>query len=91
MVQVLLVYANAANGSTMAMESRTSEFEGIVSRPAQRALEAAGFRTLEELTHVSEQQLLALHGFGPKGIRTLNAELARRGEAIGSAIPGDGK
>lgn len=63
-----------------------SEFVGIVSRPAQRALEAAGYRKLEELTHVSEEDLLSLHGFGPKGIRMLNTELARRGASIGSAI-----
>jgi hypothetical protein len=44
---------------------------------------------LDELTHVSEKDLLALHGFGPNGIRMLNAELARRGQAIGSALPQD--
>ena len=52
-----------------------------MSRPAQRALEGAGYATLEELTHVSEEDLLALHGFGPKGIRMLNAELEKRGKA----------
>ncbi|MDQ2652459.1 MAG: DNA-binding protein [Chloroflexota bacterium] len=62
-----------------------SEFAGIVSRPAQRALEAAGYSRLEELPHVSEKELLALHGFGPKGIRMLNAELAKRNQAVGSA------
>lgn len=66
-----------------------SEFTGVVGRPAQRALEAAGYRKLDELTHVSEKDLLALHGFGPNGIRMLNAELARRGQAIGSALPQD--
>jgi DNA-directed RNA polymerase alpha subunit len=70
----------------MTEEEATSEFAGIVSRPAQRALEAAGYARLEELAHVSEKDLLALHGFGPKGIRMLNAELARRGLAIGSAL-----
>lgn len=64
----------------------TSEFVGLTSRPAVSALEAAGYSRLEELTRVSEKELLALHGFGPKGIRMLNAELAKQGKAIGSAL-----
>jgi DNA-directed RNA polymerase alpha subunit len=63
-----------------------SEFGGIVSRPAQRALEGAGYATLEELIHVSEEDLLVLHSFGPKGIRMLNAELEKRGKSVGSAL-----
>ena len=74
----------------MAEEGEESPFAGIVSRPAQRALAAAGYTTLEELTHVTEEDLLALHGFGPKGIRTLNEQLAKRGQAIGSALQQDG-
>ena len=73
----------------MANDSGNSEFGGIVSGPARRALEAAGYSKLEELTHVSERDLLALHGFGPKGIRMLNAELAKRGQAVGSALRND--
>ena len=75
----------------MSNDRDESEFAGVVSRPAQRALEAAGFTSLEELTHVSEKDLLALHGFGPKGIRMLNAVLARDGQAIGSALRQDTK
>ena len=75
----------------MTNDSGDSEFAGVVSRPAQRALEAAGYTRLEELTHVSEKHLLTLHGFGPKGIRMLNAELAKRGEAIGSALEPDSR
>jgi hypothetical protein len=70
----------------MSEASSDSEFGGIVSRPAQRALEAAGYSKLEELTYVREEDLLALHGFGPKGIRMLNAELCKGGKAVGSAL-----
>lgn len=73
----------------MTNDSGDSEFAGLVSRPAQRALEAAGYTRLAELTHVTEKDLLALHGFGPKGIHMLNAELARRNQAIGSALSRD--
>ena len=69
---------------------QTSEFEGLTSRPAVRALKAAGYVRLDDLTRVTEMDLLALHGMGPKGIRMLNAELAKRGQAIGSALQHQG-
>jgi hypothetical protein len=65
---------------------QTSEFVGLTGRPAERALENAGYTHLDDLTRVTEKELLSLHGIGPKGIRMLNAELARRGLAIGSAL-----
>jgi DNA-directed RNA polymerase alpha subunit len=67
-------------------KEKTSEFVGLTSRPAVRALEAAGYTRLEDLTQVTEKELLALHGMGPKAIRMLNAELAKRGQAIGSEL-----
>ncbi len=39
--------------------------------PATRGLTDAGFRTLDDLTGISERVLLALHGVGPKAIKTL--------------------
>ena len=38
------------------------------SAPAQRALESAGITTLEQLTKVTEEELLQLHGMGQKSI-----------------------
>ena len=64
----------------------SSEFVGLTSRPAVTALENAGYSRLDELTRVTEQELLALHGMGPKAIRMLNEQLAGRGQAIGSAL-----
>jgi hypothetical protein len=46
-----------------------------IGRPATRALELAGITTLEAVAERSERELLALHGFGPKAIRLLKAEL----------------
>ena len=42
-----------------------------LSEPSQRALAEAGILTLEDLTSWSTRDLLALHGVGPKTIRTL--------------------
>lgn len=49
--------------------------EGI-GRPAQRALAAAGYDRLDQLTRVSEAELLKLHGVGPKALGLLRSALA---------------
>ena len=55
------------------------EFPRGVSKPARRALAAAGITRLEQVAGRSEAELLALHGFGPKAIRVLREALAGRG------------
>ena len=49
------------------------------SNPAKRALGKAGYQSLKDLEGASEKELLALHGFGPKGIRILREALAAAG------------
>jgi hypothetical protein len=53
-----------------------------LSKPAWRALTGAGYWRLEQLTAVRAEELLALHGMGPKGIRQLREALAARGLAL---------
>jgi DNA-directed RNA polymerase alpha subunit len=50
-----------------------------IGRPALRALRAAGVDRLSEVARRREEELLALHGVGPKAVRLLRAELAERG------------
>lgn len=50
-----------------------------IGAPATRALAAIGVGTLEEAGGLTESELLALHGVGPKAIRILGDELASRG------------
>jgi len=50
-----------------------------ISQPAHRALKNAGIETLEQLTQYKEEELLALHGFGPKALGTLKSILAENG------------
>lgn len=50
-----------------------------ISQPAHRALQSAGIETLEQLTQFSENELLALHGFGPKALGILKNILAEQG------------
>lgn len=49
-----------------------------LSKPAQRALLSFGITSYDEVIQYSEQDLLSLHGFGPKGLRLLKEELNRQ-------------
>lgn len=50
-----------------------------LSKPARRALAARGVTRLGQLTRLTEAELRALHGMGPKGLPTLRAALAAQG------------
>jgi predicted Fe-Mo cluster-binding NifX family protein len=53
------------------MPESSTPIPTAVGRPATRAFEGAGYRTLEDLAGRSEKELLALHGVGPRAIRIL--------------------
>jgi ERCC4-type nuclease len=55
------------------------EFPRGVARPALRALFAAGLTSLESLARVSEAELAALHGMGPKAVSLLRSALRDKG------------
>ena len=50
-----------------------------IGAPATRALEAAGYSRLEQLTKVSEAELGQLHGMGPKALGILRETLKVKG------------
>jgi DNA-directed RNA polymerase alpha subunit len=53
-----------------------------VAKPAARALSQAGFTNLEQLTNISEKELLELHGMGPNAVERIKAALADHGLAL---------
>ena len=53
-----------------------------VGAPATRALAAQGITRLGDLTHHRSEDLLALHGVGPRAIRLLRAALAEQGMSL---------
>ena len=56
-----------------------NEFDSLpIGSPAKRALAAAGIETLEDLTRVSEEELLQLHGMGPKAIGRIKEVMKER-------------
>lgn len=59
-------------------DQRESDLPNI-GNPARRALTAAGYLRLEQLTEVGEAELLRLHGVGPKAIRILREVLSANG------------
>ena len=50
-----------------------------IGAPATRALEAAGYTNLKQLTKVTEAELAQLHGMGPKALRILHEALKAQG------------
>ena len=61
-----------------------------LAAPARRALSAADFTRLDQLAHVSEADLMQLHGMGAKAIATLREALGERGLSFQAESPGCG-
>ena len=60
----------------------SSEFPRAIGRPENAALVSHGITTLDQLAAMTERELLALHGVGPKAVRLLKAELATTGRHL---------
>jgi uncharacterized protein YdhG (YjbR/CyaY superfamily) len=71
-----------------AKEHETSVFPKI-SAPATRALEAAGYSRLEQLTKVTEAELGQLHGMGPKALGILRGTLKEKGISFKTGKAGE--
>ena len=56
-----------------------------LASPARRALAAAGYTRLEQLTQISEAELGRLHGMGAKALDQLRRVLAASGHTFADA------
>lgn len=65
-------------GDIVVTKNREPNFPKIGS-PATRALEAAGYTNLKQLTKVTEAELAQLHGMGPKALGILREALKAEG------------
>lgn len=63
-------------------EAFSAEFPRSMGRPANSALVANGITTLAAVAKMTEKELLALHGVGPRAVRILREELAKRGLSL---------
>lgn len=68
-----------ARGNQETKGEAGSEWPKGMGNPARNALIAAGYVRLEQLTELSEAELLRLHGVGPKAVGVLREALAARG------------
>jgi uncharacterized protein YdhG (YjbR/CyaY superfamily) len=59
-----------------------------IGSPATRALEAAGYTRLEQLTKVTEAELGRLHGMGPKALGILREALREKKLSFAKAASG---
>ena len=60
-----------------------------LSQPALRALYAANCATLDDVSRLSERELSALHGVGPRAVRLLREALAARGQGFAAPKAGE--
>jgi hypothetical protein len=74
--------ASPASGTAALAESMRDAFPRGVGQPALRALAARRLLTLEQLTTVTETELLAMHGMGPKALRILRDAMQLRGLSL---------
>lgn len=65
----------AADKATAAIKD---DLPAGLAQPALRALAGAGLTSLDRLTRVSEAELSALHGMGPRAIGIIKAALESR-------------
>lgn len=63
-------------------ETASTKLPDDLSAPALRALAGAGYTTLDQLTAVSESDLLRLHGVGPAAVASLRKALAAGGRSF---------
>ncbi|HTN91510.1 MAG TPA: helix-hairpin-helix domain-containing protein [Sorangium sp.] len=53
-----------------------------IGKPATRALASVGISRLDQVARLSEAQLLALHGVGPKAVGVIKAALEAQGKSL---------
>ena len=72
-------------------QSKPKESESVIpagiGKPALRALTAAGYTRLDQLAKVKEDDLLKLHGVGPKAMRVLRDALQASGLSFAAPDP----
>ena len=65
-------------------EHGDSNLPSKLAAPARRALTAAGYTRLEQLSGVREAEIKKLHGIGPNALKQLRLALEARGLSFAS-------
>ncbi|MER7209540.1 hypothetical protein [Streptosporangium sp. NPDC000239] len=73
----------AAAGET-AVAGETGDLPKAIGGPATRALAGVGITTLAQVAELTEAELMAMHGVGPKAVRVLGEALRAAGHERGN-------
>ncbi|WP_092529817.1 hypothetical protein [Amycolatopsis arida] len=73
--------ARAAAAETV-VPGEVGDLPRAIGRPATQALAGAGITTLAQVADLTEAELLALHGVGPKAVRVLREALGATGHQL---------
>ncbi|AVT37862.1 helix-hairpin-helix domain-containing protein [Plantactinospora sp. BB1] len=73
--------ATRAAAAQIAVPGEVGDLPRGIGRPATQALLDAGIRTLDQVARLTEAELLAMHGIGPKAVRILGEALAGSGRS----------
>jgi hypothetical protein len=68
----------------MVAEEKTRWPKGM-GAPARNALESLGVMSLDDAATLSEKELLAIHGVGPKAVAVIKAALHDQGKSLRGA------
>ena len=63
-------------------EQPADDLPADLAAPARRALAGAGVTRLADVAAMTEDELMKLHGMGPKALQTLRRALAAKGLAF---------
>jgi DNA-directed RNA polymerase alpha subunit len=72
-------------------DQQESDLPTELAKPARRALTGAGYLRLEQFTRLSEDDVLRLHGMGPKALDQIRRALAARGLSFADGKRSKGK
>ncbi len=61
------------------VSSQDNDLPAGLSQPAQRALAGAGIQNLKQLSRFSENEVMRLHGIGPRAMDLLTRSLVEKG------------
>lgn len=59
------------------MSTADNNLPSSIGNPATNALLAANITTLKQVAELSDEELLALHGVGPKAVRILREHIKK--------------
>lgn len=68
--------------SSEEMKNKFGENFPKIGAPAMRALDSIGINRLSQISEYTDEQLLKLHGFGPRALKILREKLVEKDPSL---------